>query len=330
MGNIFRPLWHRFNRRKLLTGGLTGGLTLIAASARANLPQSAWNVVRDRWQSSQFGANDQIGAANLLTSDTVRRSLAIPQSGRVISLGLPLDEDAPGFPPRKFAHYLIQNIGTDESNHDDFVDASLNVGTQIDGLAHLGVNGVFYNGNRAEDFVAMEGLKKLGSEHIPPMVTRGMLLDLVALKGRQMKGGEVITVKDIETALKNQQLPTPERSDIVLLHTGWMDHWRAGEDIYWQQEPGLGIEAARWLAERGIVAVGNDTSRLEADPFEEEGLFFPVHQILLAENGVYILENINTQALIDANATNFPFLLIIAPLPITGASQTWINPLAVI
>ena len=330
MGNIFRPLLRRFNRRQLLTGGLTGGLALIAASAKANLPQSAWNVVRKGWQSSKFGANDQIGAANLLTSETVLRSLIIPQSGRVISLGLPLDENAPGFPPRQFSHYLIQNIGTDASNHDDFVNASLNVGTQIDGLAHLGVDGVFYNGNRAEDFVAMEGLKSLGSEHIPPMVTRGMLLDMVALKGRQMNGGEVITVVDIEAALKERQLPTPEEGDIVLFHTGWMDYWRAGEDIYWKEEPGIGIEAARWLAKRGVVAVGNDTSRLEADPFEEEGLFFPVHQILLAENGVYILENINTQALIDANATNSPFLLIIAPLPITGASQTWINPIAVI
>lgn len=328
--SIFHLISRRYNRRKLLLGGLAGGLASVAASAKANIPQSAWNVVRDGWQSSPFGAEDNIGAANLLTSQNVSRALTVPQSGKVVSLGLPLNENAPGFPPRKFTHYLIQNIGTDASNHDDFINASLNVGTQIDGLAHLGVDGEFYNGNRSENFVGMEGLKQLGSEHIPPMVTRAVLLDMVALKGRQMKGGEVITVLDIEEALENQQLSTLERGDIVLFHTGWMDYWRAGEDIYWKEEPGIGIEAARWLAERGVVAVGNDTSRLEADPFEEEGLFFPVHQILLAENGVYILENINTQTLIDANATNSPFLLIIAPLPITGASQTWINPIAVL
>lgn len=329
MSNIFNLLRH-FNRRQLLTGGITGGLAFIAASARANIPQDAWNVVRQGWQSSKFGKNDQIGAANLLTSKMVHRSLKIPQSGRVIPLGLPLNEDSPGFPPRKFAHYLIQNISTDRSNHDDFINASLNVGTQIDGLAHLGVDGEFYNGNRSEDFVAMEGLQRLGSEHIPPIVTRTILLNMVALKGRQMRGGEVITVSDIETALQMQKLPPLQQGDIVLFHTGWMDRWRAGEDIYWKEQPGIGIEAARWLAERQVVAVGNDTSRLEADPFEEEGLFFPVHQILLAENGVYILENINTQALIDASVTNSPFLLIIAPLPITGASQTWINPIAVL
>jgi kynurenine formamidase len=192
------------------------------------------------------------------------------------------------------------------------------------------VNGVFYNGNRAEDFVTMSGLKRLGAEHIPPIVTRAMLLDMVALKGRRLNGSEVIMPADVEAALKRQNLPQPETGDVILLHTGWMEHWRLQSDLYWKEEPGSGIETARWLAQRGVVAVGNDTSRLEADPFEQQDLFFPVHQILLAENGVYILENINTQALIDANGTAYPFLLMISPLPIVGASQTWITPIALL
>lgn len=176
----------------------------------------------------------------------------------------------------------------------------------------------------------MSGLKRLGAEHIPLSVTRAMLLDMVALKGRRLNGSEVIMPADVEAALKRQNLPQPETGDVILLHTGWMEHWRLQSDLYWKEEPGPGIETARWLAQRGVVAVGNDTSRLEADPFEQQDLFFPVHQILLAENGVYILENINTQALIDANGTAYPFLLMISPLPIVGASQTWITPIALL
>ena len=312
-----------------MTGALAGG-TAFAADGDGRLPDTAWTVVRDGWQASPYGAADQIGAANRLTPQVVLRALALPRDGRVVSLALPLDENAPAYPPRGFDHVSILNIGTDQSNTDDFVHASLNTGTQIDGLAHLGVDGVFYNGHRAEDFVVMEGLRRLGVEHIPPFVTRGMVLDLVALKGRVMEGGEVISVSDIQAALSRQGLPQPDSGDVVLFNTGWLAHWRAGSDRYWREEPGPGIEAARWLAERGVVAVGNDTSRLEADPFERDGLFFPVHQILLAENGVYILENIDTDTLVRAGAAGRPFLMMIAPLPVVGASQTWINPVAVL
>ena len=321
-------------RRAFLAGAGAAAFAGVAApsapAAGNGIPDSAWDVVREGWEASPYGSADQIGAANRLTPAVVQRALTLPRDGRVVSLALPLDETAPAYPPRRFDHYAIVNIGTDGSNTDDFIHASLNTGTQIDGLAHLGVDGVFYNGNRGADFVVMEGLRRLGTEHIPPFVTRGLVLDMVALKGREMEGGEVITVADIEAALGRQGLPTPESGDVVLFHTGWLRHWRADSDLYWREEPGPGIEAARWLAERGVVAVGNDTSRLEADPFERDGLFFPVHQILLAESGVYILENLDTDALVAAGGADRPFLLMIAPLPVVGASQTWINPVAVL
>ena len=201
------------------------------------------NVVGEGRQRSKYGPADEIGAANLLTPEVVRDALALVRQGRVLSLGLALNPGAPGYPPRRFEHHSIQNIGTGNSNNDDFVNASLNTGTQIDGLAHLGVDAVLYNEHGYDDIFAMDGLKKLGAEKIPPMVTRGLLLDVVALKGRCLNGGEVITRAEVDEALR--RIGTTVRpGDVVLFHTGWIERWRAGSDLFWKEEPGPGIEAA--------------------------------------------------------------------------------------
>jgi hypothetical protein len=295
-----RPGGH-LSRRSFLSGASSRAVAgclfcrLGVARAMAAVPPSA-NLLGESWHPSKYGADDQIGAANLLTPDVVRSALALVRQGRVLSLGLELNRKAPGYPPRKFELYELQTIGTNLSNNDDLINASLNTGTQMDGLAHLGVDGVFYNGHQAVDFVAMDGLKRLGAEHIPPMVTRGLLLDMVALKGRRLAGGEVITRADAEEALR--RIGKGVRSgDVVLFHTGWMDHWRAGSDLFWKEEPGPGSEVANYLCEAGVVGIGADTSRLEADPHERAGLFFPVHQICLAKHGVYVLENFDTKVL---------------------------------
>lgn len=306
------------------TAGACAFCALGVGQAMAAVPVST-NVVGEGWQRSKYGPDDEIGAANLLTPETVRAALGLVREGRVLSLGLELNSKAPGYPPRRFEHHSIQNVGTGNSNNDDFVNASVNTGTQINGLAHLGVDGVFYNGHRWQGFVAMDGLKRLGAERIPPMVTRGLLLDMVALKGRRLDGGEVITRADVEAALRRIG-KTVSPGDVVLFHTGWLNHWRAGSDLFWREEPGPGIEAADHLCEAGVVAIGADTSRLEADPHERPGLFYPVHQICLAKHGVYVLENWDTKVLVDAGVSEF--CLTLAPTRITGASQTWVNPVA--
>ena len=317
-----------FGRRGLL-GAAAAGCAFCAAGVRramAATPAAA-DVLGEGWQRGKYGPGDQIGAANLLTPEVVRRALGLVRQGRVLSLGLELNARAPGHPPRRFDHALIENFGTGHSNLDDFVTASVNTGTQMDGLAHLGVDGVFYGGNRYEDIAAMGGLKRLGAENIPPMVTRGVMLDMVALKGRRMRGGEVITRADAEEAARRAGV-TVGTGDMVLFHTGWLDLWREGSEQFWREEPGPGIEVANWLCEAGVVAIGADTSRLEADPHERPGLFFPVHQICLAKHGVYVLENWDTKVLVDAGIAEF--CVVLAPARITGASQTWVNPVAMV
>ncbi len=296
-------------------------------SRQAQLALSVTSTSSGDWYPSKYGSDDEIGAANILTPELVKKAVGLVTEGKVYALGLEINENTPGYPPRKMEHYVIQNIGTSYNNNDDIIFGSLNVGTQIDGLAHLGIDGVFYNGNKAEDFVRMEGLTKLGIENIPPIVTRGVMLDIAAYKGvDRLQGGEVITVADIEGAAK-QQGANIQQGDVVLLHTGWLGLVNQDRERFIREEPGPGIEAAEYLAAKGVVAVGDDTSRLEADPHEKSGLFFPVHQILLAKNGIYILENINTSVLVEAGVHEFLFVL--GHPRFSGATQTIINPVAI-
>lgn len=280
-----------------------------------------------KWFPSRYGSNDEIGAANLITPEVVRRAVGLVTQGITYALGIEINSKTPGYPPRHIDHYLLENIGSDHSNLDDIVTGWLNVGTQIDGLAHMGIGGMFYNGNKSADIVDANGLKKLGIEKMPPLVTRGVLLNIARFKGVQaLQGGQLITVADIESACRQQGVRI-ERGDVVLLHTGWMETMSGNTLRYYDSQPGPGRAAAEYFAAKGIVALGSDTPRVDVVPFETPQEFFPVHQTLIAKNGVYLLESINTSALARDNVHQFLFVL--GQPRFTGASQSIINPIAI-
>jgi kynurenine formamidase len=285
--------------------------------------------------SSHFGPEDQIGAANYLTSEVTLAASKLISEGKVYSLGMEVSRDTPAFAPRGVAVTVFspgpsgnKTIGSNAGTYnDDMFTGWLGVGTQIDGLGHLGDHHTYYNNNHAEDMVAATGLTKLGIENVPPMATRGVLLDVAAIKGTdRLEGGYVITLEDILAAQKAAGTEI-RKGDVALIHTGWLDLVGKDNELYGTTEPGLGLEAAEWLANQGVVAVGADTWGLEAVPHEDPSAFFPVHVKLLAENGVYILENIVTRDLAADRAHEFLFVLGQAKLK--GAVQMIINPVAI-
>lgn len=295
------------------------------ALAQENAP---W-VAEPETLASPYGDGDERGAANRLTPETVKAAISLVETGEVVSLAIPLDRRTPAYGWRRFELFVAQNEGTDGNNNEDIINAPINTGTQIDGLAHMGVDGTFFGGHRGADIQAVGGLKELGIENATPIVTRGVLLDIPALKGVQrLEVGYAITVADIEAAMARQGVETIGSGDVVIFHTG---HRRLLEedrqDEFLSGQPGPGVAAALWLAERGVVAVGGDSGSMEVMPFENPNLLFPVHQTLLAQHGVHILENIATERLAERNWSEF--LFIAAPLPITGASSSWINPVAI-
>jgi kynurenine formamidase len=201
------------------------------------------------------------------------------------------------------------------------------VGTQFDGLGHLGIGDLFYNGNNRHDFAKAEGLTKLGIENVGAIVTRGVLVDVAGYNGvPRLQGGYEITLADLQGALKREKVDI-KSGDIVLLHTGWGSLWLKDNAAFGKNAPGIGLAAARFLVEREVVMVGSDTWAMEVVPNPDAQLAFPVHQLFLARNGIYIFENLVTEELARDNASEFAFMF--APLKLKGATGSPGNPIAI-
>jgi kynurenine formamidase len=286
------------------------------------------------WYPSRYGAADTLGAANNLSAEKVLSAARLVKTGKTYSLGVQTGPDSPAYPPRRYSITVLQPApgvaGLIGSNHatgnDDLLFTWMGIGSQLDGLGHMGIENVYYNGNKAEDFVALTGLKKFGTNSIPPLVSRGVLLDMVKLSGKKPDAGTAFNRTHIEAAAKAAKVSI-EKGDIVLLHTGWLDVADSDKVRFMAGEPGLGVEGAAYLASLGVVAVGSDTWAVEVIPHEDPTQAFPVHPELLAKNGVYILENMDTRALAADGATEFLFVL--GQPKFVGAVQAVINLIAI-
>ncbi|MDZ7827340.1 MAG: cyclase family protein [Gammaproteobacteria bacterium] len=213
------------------------------------------------------------------------------------------------------------------TGNDDLLRTWMGIGSQIDGLGHMGTEHRYYNGLKAEDFVRARGLEKLGTHAIPPIVTRGVLLDMTAhYDADPVPAGTAFGPEAIEAAARAQGV-TLEEADVVLFHTGWQALAETDVERFMTGEPGLGVAGARHLAEIGVVAVGADTWAVEALPHEDPEQVFPVHVELLARNGIYILENMNTAEL--AADEGWTFLFVLGQPRFEGAVQAVINPVAI-
>ncbi|WP_149539729.1 cyclase family protein [Siccirubricoccus phaeus] len=288
------------------------------------------------WYPSRYGADDQLGAMNLLTPQKVLEAVRLVTRGQVYRLGVPVGRETPAFPPRNAAVTVLmpdQHGGATVPSEnrmsyvDDMFTGWLGVGSQLDSFAHLGIDNVFYNGNRAQDFVRTTGVTRLGIEGIPPMVTRGVLVDMARARGKPMlEEGEVITADDLRAAMRDQGV-TVRQGDVILIHTGWVELLERDPARFGKGEPGIDNGAAEFLVGLGVVAVGADTWGVEAVPFQNPNRVWEGHQTLLAKNGVHILEVMDTRALARDQATEFLFVLG-QPL-LKGAVQAMINPVAI-
>lgn len=293
-----------------------------------------WGVEADDWFTAPFGEDDTLGAINYLGKDKVIQATKLVREGKVYELGMITGGDTPAYPPRKFqmiVHQLADGsgaaIGTNKAvGNDDTVITSVGIGSQIDGLGHIGREHVYYNQRTAADVVAPDGLKLFGTHELPGIVTRGVVLDMTKIFNQNpVTPGTAYTKDHIQQAERKQGIAI-ESGDVVLLHSGYMTA-NAGKTELSPAEPGLGVSGAHYLAQKGVVAIGADSWALEALPPEDPTQAFPVHQILLAKYGVYILENMRTQQLVDDGVNEFMFSLGVPKLK--GAVQAIINPLAI-
>lgn len=286
------------------------------------------------WTTSKWGPHDEIGAANYLTPALAAQAAQLVKTGKTYALGIETNARTPAYPPRGFKITIVQpgqagsaGLGANQLTYnDDIIDGWLGIGSQLDGLGHIGLGHVYYNGNKLADFADPSGLRKLGIEKVPPMATRGVLLDMAAHYGVDVvKEGTAFNRAEIDAVAKKQGIEI-RQGDVVLFHTGWVGLIGKDDKRYSAGEPGVGVEGAKYLAGKGVVAVGADTWGVEAVPFESKDVF-PVHAELITKNGTYLLENMNTAALAADKA--YEFMFVLGQARVTGAVQMIVNPVAI-
>ena len=275
-------------------------------------------------------ADPKLGMVTTITPEMTARAAQLVTTGKTYALGVITGPDSPAYPGRSFGIETFDGGPAQGSNkvtaHDDKLVTHVGIGSQIDGLAHIGRDGVHYGGLKREDIFTPTGMKELGTENIPPFATRGVLLDMAKHFGvERLEAMQGFGSEDIKAAAKAQGV-TIGAGDVVLFHTGWLSMANEDAAAFITQQPGLNEDGAAYLAGLGVVAIGADSAALETMAFEDEKVF-PVHQKLLVDHGIYVLETMNTGPLAADGVSEFFFVL--GQPRFAGSVQAVINPVAI-
>jgi kynurenine formamidase len=215
----------------------------------------------------------------------------------------------------------------------EIVSGTTHTGAHIDAHAHMtiGEDDHWYGGSAAADLGDFGPLKGDASE-LPPILARGLLYDVPAFRGLEFLGkAEPVTAAELTQVGRAQGIEEPGDGDVVLVRTGYMSHWPDPERMAEHRGPGPDLSAARWLAERRVLATGSDTETYEVQPAPDPGSPTnpqPVHTHLLIERGIYLMESLDLEGL--ARDRLYEFLFVALPLKIRGATGSMVDPVAVV
>lgn len=316
----------------LIAPGITPGIA--TAQTRESGP---W------WPHPQWGADDQAGASNRITAEKILAALQLATTGQVYELGQIYEASMPLVGTRTYGmKMLATGVPVGENRvvyNDEMLSTEIGqVGTQFDGLGHVGgevqfADGsrhlVFYNGFTSEEIDDKGGLRELGIEHVGPIITRGVLVDVAAYKGvDRLAGGYEVSLEDVLGALAAQGIEPSsiEPGDAVLFRYGWAQLWN-DNDTYGGAQPGIGLQVSDWLIERQITVTGSDTTVTEVSPNPDAALVIPVHQELMMKNGIFNIENMTFEEL--SRDAVYEFLFLANPIRFKGATGSPLRPLAI-
>ena len=255
---------------------------------------------------------------------------------RIFDLAQPLDPampvspNHPGFKMALLRRHgdMVREDGGSASN--EIMVLGGHSGTHIDALCHVSHDGRLYGGADAGEAQVGGRFAVHGIETIEPMLCRGVLLDIAALRGVDvLEPGEAVTADDLAAAEARQGIEV-RAGDAVLVRTGWPKHWTDRDRFLGARDgaPGPDEEAARWLAERRIRVTGGETIAYEWIPPGRGHALLPVHRVLLVEAGIHIVEVLDLTELATAGAAEFLFVL--TPLKVVGATGVPVRPVAVV
>ncbi len=293
---------------------------------------------------SPWGPDDQLGRLNMMTEQSKAAILSRISRGDVYDLSVEYFMGMPGWFPAGDPRYTFwmthtpkgnvvadpMKVGKEMNEHVSYTGTAFSMyahtGTHIDALNHFGLNGKVYNEFSADEHLGDHGWTKTGAETIPPIVARGVLIDVAAYKGVDMlPAGYRIVQKDIVAAIEKQKIELA-KGDVVLIRTGRMQSYEDA-DAYLENPPGLGMDGARYLVEKGAMVIGGDNLSLEAFPSEVEGNYIPVHTFLLAQHGIPIMELVELEAVSKDKVYEFAF--IGGSLKLRGADAAPMRPIAI-
>ena len=291
-------------------------------------------MTREAWH--RWGEHDERGALNHIAAAQVRDAAALVRSGEVLSLAQPLSPRTPVPRHRAGVQHFMGRDGGDYAAGarrpggfqfaEDTVVLPLHIGTHIDALCHAWYDDALYNGFPGSGTRSTSGATRCGIDKMGPIVGRGVLLDIAGARGGPLRDGAAIGRDDLERAAGQAGVEIG-KGDVVLIRTGWAESEGRADVVSFDSEPGLDVEAALWLAEREIAVLGADNFAVEVIPFAP-GTVFPVHQRLIRDFGIPLLEGLLLHQL--AATGRHEFLFAASPLPVVGGTGSPINPMAIL
>jgi kynurenine formamidase len=308
-------------------------LTVLCLTVATMASAQRWQPPADTERCpSKWGPQDQRGAGNHMKPETVLKAARLIKTGEVFELGRVLSDTMPLPAGRRFELFTKRtrnDPGRNRrgSNEELVVSEIGQVGTQFDTFSHQMIGSSLYNCVTLDAAASRTGFTRLSVDQVGTLFTRGVLLDIAALKGvAALADTYEITPKDLQDALAAQKLAL-QPGDAVLIHTGWGTLWGKDNARYQRGSPGIGTAAAEWLAKQDPMLVGADNTAVEISPNPDADLAGPVHQIMLVVNGIFLLENLRLDELAARRA--YEFALIVEPLKIQGGTGSTVAPVAV-
>jgi kynurenine formamidase len=283
----------------------------------------------------RWGADDERGALNHLTPGCVVEAAGLVREGVSVTLSRPLDTTPAPDNPQPADHRMTMWGGAEPiSLAKDYVgvDYHNDTHTHIDALCHVAYKGLLYNGKPAAS-VSSGGAEAETIETLRDgLVGRGLLLDIPRVRGVPwLEPGEHVFRDDLEAAEADHGLSVRE-GDAVLVRTGHARRLRElGPWDTSEAKAGLHPTAMTFFADRGVAAIGSDGNG-DTAPSTTEGVGFPIHVLAIAAMGIHLLDYLQFEDLRTEceRLGRWEFLLVAAPLRITGGTGSPLNPIAIL
>jgi kynurenine formamidase len=275
-----------------------------------------------------------IGALTRITSEELRAAVQLVRAGRLYDLGLEINEQMPQGLRGAFVPFSLAFSTTPEGSHPgepfqfaaEVIIGAVHTSTHLDALVHVQSYGATYGGKQTTDIFSDRGFAEHGVETVPPIVGRGLVLDITSAKGVDaLEDGYEIGIDDLRICLNRTQ-ESIQVGDIVLIRTGKLRQFWTDAEAFQTAAPGVGVEAAEWLFNQGMAVLGTDTTGTEPMPLGNPEK--TTHRAMLIERGVHLIENVYLDEVARDGVARGMFVCL--PLRITGGTGSWVRPILIV